>query len=286
MAFCSNKTHRILHLQAQSQQASTFFIPENILHSQTMYYDIGNQPLGDQEQMQEDGGDGDSRAASSLGVSDVDHPGFPWVKVVEGYSSIDIPGEDHQFHHAKYVRFGLMDGEPTIWGTDGGAGEVAQYAEPLTAQRSEIPSGTFVDNKDLSCFDLNQLFARGELQAIEILGDFGIIADVHRLQRCAIQERLLEKYKGVLDRQRTFLDREYVRYLVECDANSKEAKEARGHLQEAKVRTRTTPFIDQGVYLGEGPDWTCDALQTRLTLARRHLDPPVRKERAPHMGPA
>src|SRR5712672_3722563 len=190
-----------LYLQAQSQQASTFFVPEDIPHSQTTYYDIGNQPLGDQEQMEEDGSGGNSRAASSLGVSDVDHPGFPWVKAVEGYSAIDIPGEDHQFHHAKYVRFRLMDGEPTIWGTDGGPGEVAQYAEHLTAQRSEIPSGTFVDNRDLSCFDLDQLFARGELQAIEILDDFGIIADVHRLQCCAIQERLLEKYKGVLDQQ-------------------------------------------------------------------------------------
>src|SRR5712672_1968587 len=275
-----------LHLQAQSQQTSTFFIPENIPHSQTMYYDIGNQPLGDQEQMQEDGGDGDSRAASSLGVSNVDHPEFPWVKAVEGYSAIDIPGEDHQFHHAKYEHFGLMDGEPTIWGTDGGPGEVAQYAEHLTAQQSEIPSGTFVDDRDLSCFDLDQLFARGELWAIEILDDFGIIADVHRLQCCAIKERLLEKYKGVLDRQRTALDREYAQYLLECDHNSKEAKQARGHLAEAKVRTRTTPFVDQGVYLGEGLDWVKDALQTRLTLARRHLDPPVRKERAPHMGPA
>src|SRR5712675_1406629 len=168
-----------LHLQAQSQQASTFFVPEDIPHSQTTYYDIRNQPLGDQEQMQEDEGDGDSRAASSLGVSNVDHPEFPWVKAVEGYSAIDIPGEDHQFHHAKYVHFGLMDREPTIWGTDGGAGEVAQYAEPLTAQRSEIPSGTFVDNKDLSYFNLDQLFTRGELRAIKILGDFGIIADVH-----------------------------------------------------------------------------------------------------------
>ena len=267
MAFCSNKTHRILHLQAQSQQASTFFIPENILHSQTTYYDIGNQPLGDQEQMQEDGGDGDSRAASSLGVSNVDHPEFPWVKAVEGYSAIDIPGEDHQFYHAKYVRFGLMDGELTIWGMDGGTGEVAQYAEPLTAQRSKIPSGMFVDDRDLSCFDLDQLFARGELWAIEILGNFGIIANVHRLQRCAIQERLLEKYKGVLDRQRTALDREYAQYLLECDTNSKEAKQARGRLAEAKVHTRTTPFVDQGVYLGEGPDWVKDALQTRLTLA-------------------
>src|SRR5712675_129192 len=146
-----------------------------------------------------------------------------------------------------------MDGEPTIWGMDGGTGEGAQYAEPLTAQRSEIPSGTFVDNRDLSCFDLNQLFARGELRAIEILGDFGIIANVHQLQRCAIQERLLEKYKWVLDRQRTALDREYAQYLLKCDTNSKEAKQARGHLAEAKVHTQTTPFIDQGVYLGEGP---------------------------------
>src|SRR5712671_963036 len=79
-----------LHLQAQSQQASTFFVPEDIPHSQTTYYNIGNQPLGDQEQMQEDGGDGDSRAASSLGVSNVDHPGFPWVKAVEGYNTISI----------------------------------------------------------------------------------------------------------------------------------------------------------------------------------------------------
>jgi len=96
----------------------------------------------------------------------------------------------------------------------------------------------------------------------------------------------LEQYKGVLDRQRTFLDREYARYLIECNANSKEAKDARGRLREAKVRTRTTPYIDQGVYLGEGPDWTHDALQTRLTLARRHIDPSVRRENAPQMGPA
>jgi len=109
---------------------------------------------------------------------------------------------------------------------------------------------------------------------------------VHQLQRCAIQEQLLEQYKGVLDRQRTFLDREYARYLVECDANSKEAKEARGCLREAKVHTRTTPYVDQGVYLGEGLDWTRDTLQTRLTLARRHINPPVQRENAPQMGPA
>jgi len=123
-----------------------------------------------------------------------------------------------------------MEGEPTIWGTDGGAGEVTQYAEPLVAKRSEVPSGAFVDDTDLRCFNLDQLFARGDLRAIKILGDFSIITDVHRLQRCAIQEWLLEQYKGVLDRQRTFLNREYACYLVECDANSKEAKEARGHL--------------------------------------------------------
>jgi len=132
--------------------------------------------------MEEDGGDGHSNAASSIAGSDIGHLGFPWVKAVEGYSNIDTPGEDHQFHPAKYMRFGLMEGEPTIWGTDRWVGEVTQYAEPLVAKRSDIPSGTFVDNTDLRCFDLDQLFARGDLRAIEILGNFGIIADVHRLQ--------------------------------------------------------------------------------------------------------
>ena len=152
-----------LHLQAQSQQTSSFFVAEDIPHSQTPYYDIGTNPVGDQEHMEEDGGDRYSNAASSITGSDLEHPGFPWVKAVEGYSNIDIPGDDHQFHPAKYVRFGLMEGELTIWGTDGGAGEVTQYAEPLVAKKSNIPSGAFVDDTDLRCFDLNQLFARGDL---------------------------------------------------------------------------------------------------------------------------
>jgi len=152
-----------LHLQAQSQQTSSFFVAEDIPHSQTPYYKIGTNPIGDQECMEEDGGDRHSNAASSIAGSNLEHPGFPWVKAVEGYSNIDIPGDDHQFHPAKYVRFGLMEGELTIWGTDGGAGEVTQYAEPLVAKKSDIPSGTFVNNTDLQCFDLDQLFARGDL---------------------------------------------------------------------------------------------------------------------------
>jgi hypothetical protein len=89
---------------------------------------------------------------------DLGHPGYPWIRYVEGGSGIEIPDDQGTFHPAKFVRFGLIDGEPTVWGIEGGQGQVTQYAESLYARPSHLPTSKFIDDTDLRCFDTDQLF--------------------------------------------------------------------------------------------------------------------------------
>jgi hypothetical protein len=265
---------------------STFLTSEDpIQHSQATYYDLGPEDVSPERSHP-------SMGASGIAIDPADfsedpgHPGYPWVRHVEGGSSIEIPDNQGVFRPATFVRFGLLDGEPTIWGTEGGQGEVTQYAESLYAQPSHLPSAEFVDDSDLRCFDADQLFVRGELRAVEILGDFGLLAELYRLQRAHTEERNLQDWKRLLDDEASRLERERALYYARADAIAQGVKEVRGRLRAAKVRTRIAPFLDKGMYLGEGSSWVQDTLQQRLTLARRNDGARVFAENAPHMGPA
>ena len=146
---------------------STFLTTEDFPNPSTAtYYDLATE----------------DRSSEDTSVSEAAHPGYPWVRYVEGGTGIEIPDECNRFHMAPFVRFGLLDGEPTIWGTDGGEGEITQYAEPLHAKRKLMDSHPAVDDSDVRCFESEQIFTRAKFRAAEILGDFGILAEIYRLQ--------------------------------------------------------------------------------------------------------
>ena len=101
-----------------------------------------------------------------------------------------------------------------IWGTDGGEGEITQYAEPLHAKCSLIHSHPMVDDSDVRCFNLDQIFTRGELQAAEILGDFGVLTEIHRLQRSHVEQQAVREWKRILDQEQNNLEQQCTLYFA------------------------------------------------------------------------
>jgi hypothetical protein len=121
---------------------STFLTSEDpVQHSQATYYDLGPEDVSPERSHPGVGASGIAIDPDDFS-EDPGHPGYPWVRHVEGGSTIEIPDNQGVFRPATFVRFGLLDGEPTIWGTEGGQGRSHSTPNPSMPSHPISPPPT------------------------------------------------------------------------------------------------------------------------------------------------
>ena len=196
-----------------------------------------------------------SQASSPTGS---EGPGLPWV--LNGYANVhmQVRDERQQIYEPKYIRFSIDRGEPMVYATRGiGAPEYGQilYAEPYLAAAPELapPEGDYRE------FAQDQYFNRGAIRGAELLGDFGILAEVYRLQRIADEERQVREEEDKLKKEDQVLVAKYWAVLSKRNLlRSKKAK-IKERLAGARVRMRIQAHLDDGEDV-EGALGSADAL--------------------------
>src|SRR6201984_2399609 len=203
---------------------TTLFTTDQTAEPQTEYYDIDISP---------------TNLSADQGTSDEgesDHPGFPWIYHIPGGTGIEIPNDQGEFQFAKYVRFGLDGGEPTVWGMEGARdGKVVQYAKPIYLQKHDSPIHHLLNHSDMSCFDAENMFRRAEYRAIELLGDFRVHAEVYRIHRAQAAQGTLQNWKKALDSAQAQLQLQWHTYFARRDNLDAEIAGARKRLHDNQI---------------------------------------------------
>ena len=199
-----------------------------------------------------------STSLGSAGEEPSDHPGPPWLRYEGGPSRTTVLTNDYQWQEAKYQRFTMVDGEPYVYSTMG-AGQL-EYGEPLRAAPCDEEFPWTMDETQLEVFSPSSFFHRAYLRGAELIADFGIHAEIYRIQQSATKKKLLDKERDRLNKKADELTNEWLALDLARRQVEYEVKDSQERLAKAKVRSRVREIYgDTQPYAfmrsGEGGDW-------------------------------
>jgi len=109
-----------------------------------------------------------------------DHPGPPWQLGGHARVSMDVQDWAGQWSSAKYIHCNVVNDEPMVYGTMGV--DHLEFGEPLKVLpfvgplQHELVEGGYAEFSNANYFECTA--ARG----VELLGDYGVLAEVHHYQ--------------------------------------------------------------------------------------------------------
>jgi len=135
-----------------------------------------------------------------------DHPGPPWQLGGHARVSMDVQDRAGQWSPAKYIRCDIVNDEPMVYGTMGV--DHLEFGEPLKAlpfigplQREPVEGG-------YAEFSNANYFKRAAARGVELLGDYGVLAEVHHYQWCEAERQRLHVRQRVIKRKREEAEKE------------------------------------------------------------------------------
>ena len=185
-----------------------------------------------------------------------DHPGDNWelaATAVHTYTVLINDPTINETHEAKYLHFaiGKESNEPQIWGTDGLGHDIV--ASQLTAEPCFDNVNLGIDNSDLTPLSDFNMFTKETEDLLWELHDFGVLADVHRLQRKPVLQKELEKRHTMKNRIMDLADVLQRDYTEDLQEFLRKQQDVRRRLVRARVMTRMKR-TRQGWQTPDGPD--------------------------------
>jgi hypothetical protein len=132
-----------------------------------------------------------SPASEQTGKEPSDHLGPPWLLYNRGPMRTTVLTRDYQWENAKYQWFAIIDREPLVYSTMG-QGQL-EYGEPLYATPCERTFPWMINEMQLDVFTPSSFFHQTYLRGAELLGDFGVLAEIYCLQQTATAKQYLDK---------------------------------------------------------------------------------------------